>query len=182
MVSVHRLSAALFAATLLGPLACAGDGADPVAVELARAAQRADAGVLKIRTSLADLDQASRGFGEGVRGVELATRDLAAFETDERATELEKLQAIILQARAWDDAAHAIQDATASESAAARPAMSAALREKSFPARLAAQNAYLRALRAACAVTGADPAVVLELLDGIARHGGPAIAPDQACP
>jgi hypothetical protein len=31
-------------------------------------------------------------------------------------------------------------------------------------------------------VTGSDPAVVLELIDGIARHGGPVISAEQACP
>lgn len=174
------VSAVLTLAALAG--GCAGQVEDAVPQELSRAALRADEGVAKIRRSLGELEQGSRGFGEGVRQVELATRDLAALETDDRATELQRLQALILQARAWDDAAHAIDAAAGTDGGAAKPAIIEALREKAFPARIAARNGFERALRVACTVTGEDPAVVLELIDGIARHGGPTIALDAACP
>lgn len=178
MALTLRLPVALAAVALA---ACAGEGSDAVTVELSRSAARAEEGVAKIERSLGELELGSRGFGEGVRQVEQATRELAALETDERATEAQRLQALVLQARAWDDTAHVIGAAAGPDGGAARPAITEALREKAFPARIAARNGFERALRAACLVTGADPAVVLELVDGIARHGGPQITLDQAC-
>ena len=115
-----------------------------------------------------------------MRAVEQATRELAALETDDRATDAQRLQALVLQARAWDDTASAIDAAAEPDGGASLPARAEALRDKSFPARIAARNGFERALRAACA-GGADPIVVPELLDGIARNGGPTLAADQAC-
>ncbi len=177
MALALRLSAALVAVTCA---ACAGEGSEAVTVELGKSAVRAEDGIAKIQRALAEPELGSRGFGEGVRQVELATRELAALETDDRATEAQRLQSLVLQARAWDDTAQVIE-AAADSDGAARPAITEALREKAFPARIAARNGFERALRVACVVTGADPAVVLELVDGIARHGGPQITLDQAC-
>lgn len=174
---MSRTSAVLVAAALS---ACAAEGADAVATELVRSAQLAEHGVASIRRALAEHQLGSRGFGEGVRAVEQATRELAALETDDRATDAQRLQALVLQARAWDDTASAIDAAAEPDGGAPLPARAEALRDKSFPARIAARNGFERALRAACAA-GADPIVVPELLDGIARNGGPTLAADQAC-
>lgn len=158
--------------------ACAVDASE-VSAELARQARVADRGVEKIARALATLEPTSRSFGEGVREVERATRELAALETDDRASEAQRLQAIVLQARAWDDTARAIDAVMAIDGGPAHPALVDALRDKSFPARIAARNSYDRALPMACAV---DHAAVLEIVDGIARNGGPTLAPEHSCP
>ena len=56
------------------------------------------------------------------------------------------------------------------------------LREKAFPATIAAQNAYQRALAFACEHHLEDRAAMPEILDGLQRTLGSAPASDAPCP
>ena len=108
---------------------------------------------------------------------------MALLEEDTRASDAQRLTAVVLQARAWDDASQAIEGARAPTDfdAAQQALLARVLTDKAFPARVAALNSYERALRMACRLGLEDPAVVPELVDGIARYGGTAPSLDQPC-
>ena len=147
--------------------ACATEGPDEVDLELAGLASRAHTGVEMIEHALGNPDHTSRGLGEGVQVVEDAARALAAFETDDRAAPGQRLQAVLTQARAWDDAARAI------EGNGSQPALlQQLLSEKAFPARVAALNSYERALSLACTLGAVAQPAIAEIADGVERYGG----------
>lgn len=168
---------------LLAVTACASDPSEAVQGELQAQALRANAAVVKIQRSLAT-GSASREFGEGVQSVEGATRVMADLESDPRASDAQRLLAVLQQARAWDDAARAIESAPPSPelSDAQQQVVAASLAEKAFPCRVAAKSSYEHALRTACRLHLEHHAMVLEIIDGIARYGGDAPAGDRICP
>lgn len=171
------------AATLLVLLcgACAGEPSDQVAQEIARASLHARAGVDKIRHSL---PLAERGFGEGVAEVEAATKVLGALESDRRLSFSLRLQAIVSEARAWDDAQRAILGARLVTAEGTDQSLFAedVLREKAFPSRVAAENAYQRALAFWCEHRADDASLLPEIIDGVQRYRGSAPALDDPCP
>lgn len=171
------LVCALLAGALTG---CASEDSDAIAVALAQENARALAGVEKISRSLDPLDLASRGFGEGVHEVERASRALGALETDERASRTQSLLAVLIEARVWDDTVRAIEEVDLSTyEPKQQELLRNLLREKAFPARVAASNAYQRALRLACR-SGMDEHLP-EILDGVARYDGEARPLESAC-
>src|SRR5215831_14848310 len=97
MLSIFSLALAL--------TACAIERSDAIETEIRRLSAQAGEGVVKIGRALQDQKLTSSELGEGVRKVELSTRKLRELETDERATDLQQLMAIVHQARAWDDVA-----------------------------------------------------------------------------
>ena len=176
-------SLALLAAFALGLTCCAADGSDAVQTELAGLAARSFAAVTKIQHGLERPELASRDFGEGVQAVEATTRSLADLEVDPRAGDGQRLMAIVYQARAWDDAAQAIEGAPppAGFDAGQQALLAQVLAEKAFPAKVAAKNSYERALRLACRLGVEHLPVTVEILDGVSRYGGDAPSPDRAC-
>lgn len=162
--------------------ACASDSSESVQRELGQAAQRAEAGVAKISRALAEPEAGPRGFGEGVSQVELATRTLAELEGDERASDVQRLMAVLLQARAWDDATRAIEGAAMPSAfdAEQQSLYAGVLQEKAFPSRVAAQNSWERARKLACGL-GADEPLLLEIADGVSRYGGRSLSLEDAC-
>ena len=163
---------------------CASDGADVAQAEMSALAVRATEGVRTIERALNDPQLASRGLGEGVLAVEAATRGLAQLENDEGVADPDRLMAMVLQARAWDDASRAIAAGGTSARRlppAQRTTLAQVLEEKAFPARVAAQNSYERALRFVCRAEMDEHPVLLEILDGIERYRGDAPPADRAC-
>ncbi len=165
-------------------VACAGEPSDHAAQEISRASLSARAGVEKIRHSL---PLAERGFGEGVAEVEAATKLLGALESDRRLSLGLRLQAIVSEARAWDDAQRAILGARlVLEPAADGTDQSLfaedVLREKAFPSRVAAENAYQRALAFWCEHRADDASLLPEIIDGVQRYRGSAPSLDDPCP
>ena len=178
--SLHPLVLAL----ALTASACALEASDAVDAEIAALASKTGEGIAKIERALDGPALASRELGEGVRAVEDTAAALARLETDARSSDLQRLMAIVQQARAWDDTYRAIVgDSRAHEDMdpAHRALLADLLQEKAFPAQIAAQNSYARALRWACRLGMNDDPVLLELVDGIERHGGRALSVDRAC-
>jgi hypothetical protein len=166
----------------LGAGACASEGTEVFDHELAGLAARSEAGVAQISIALATPDAASRQLGEGVQLVDDATRALGRLESDPRASDAQRVQAVLLQARAWDDTARAILAAARPDAgAAALETLSKVLAEKAFPAQVAAHSAYERALALVCEL-GLDPhPAVLEMIDGVERYGGTPPPADAPC-
>ncbi|MFO0727699.1 MAG: hypothetical protein U1E65_28225 [Myxococcota bacterium] len=162
---------------LAGGSACAVEPSARIDRQLYSAGLEARAAVEKIRRSL---PTAGRGFGEGVAAVEAVTRRYDALEQDPRASDGQRLSAILGEARAWDDASHAILGARLVEGD--EEIAGDMLREKAFPATIAAQNAYQRALAFACEHHLEDRAAMPEILDGLQRTLGSAPASDAPCP
>jgi hypothetical protein len=173
-----RLGVGLFVAGLLA--GCSTEPSARVTRGLYGATLDARAAIEKIQRSLPVTD---RGFGEGVAELEAAVRRFDALEQDPAASDGQRLKAILGEARAWDDASRAILGAHLLE--VDEPVAEEILREKAFPAKIAAANAYRRALAFACALDnkhGADADnVIPEILDGLTRTAGNATAPDAAC-
>lgn len=171
-------------AAALGVLAaCEAQNPDQVGHELEALSARAAGGVAAIRDALADPRALSRGLGAGIEEVALATRGLARLASAEGLAVEQRLLAGLEEARAWDDAARALETA---ELADAEPPelgrlYHELLREKAFPARVAARNGYERALRLACRLAGPEHPTVLEALDGVERHGGQVPVSDRPC-
>jgi hypothetical protein len=166
-------------AALLGLGACASDGSEPVHSAIQASAARATLGVQKVHHALEHPSQASAELGEGIQAVEAATRDLAVLEDDARASELQRLMAVVGQARAWDDLSTAFDIAAAPDlDPPQQVALASVLRDKAFPARVAAEAAFRRALRTACRLGLEEQPVVSEIMDGIARFGQ---APAKPC-
>src|SRR5207302_1543998 len=139
---------------------------EPVESELRRLNGQASEGVAKIERALHDPELTSSELGEGVRRVESTARVLRAIESDERASELQQLMAIVYQARAWDDVTRTFENARAPAlEAAQRATMSAVLTEKALPARAQAGDNYLRAKDRACRAGLEHLPVMLEILD-----------------
>lgn len=161
--------------------ACAGEPSDHAAQEIARASLNARAGVDKIRHSL---PLAERGFGEGVAEVEAATKVLGALESDRRLSLSLRLLAIVSEARAWDDAQRAILGARllTADGTDQSPFAEDVLREKAFPSRVAAENAYQRALAFWCEHHADEASLLPEIIDGVQRYRGSAPALDDPCP
>jgi hypothetical protein len=156
---------------------CASETSDAVQLELTQAAIEARDGVQKIHRALANLDLSSTEFGEGVQQVEQAARMLGALEADDRASEGQRLSAALLQARAWDDAARAIEIAAPEGYTAEQQELTRrVLDEKAFPVRVAAQTSFRRVLRWACRA-GAEE-IALEAADGVARYTGRSAGPE----
>ena len=162
-------------------VSCSVEAPGTVEAQLSRLSALASAGVTTIERAMQNAQHAagesgeatSGLIGEGLRGVDAATRALSRLEDEPRATDDQRLTAIVLQARAWDDAARAIARSwrDVSDLSDDQLALTAALlEEKAFPARVAARNSYERALRTAC-VTGlrSHPAWP-EIVDGVLRH------------
>jgi hypothetical protein len=171
-------SLCLASAAVLAACASVSEGSDPVQAGLQTQALRAAGGVSKVRHALDHPELASRELGEGVMAVEAATRELGLLEDDARASDLQRLMAMVHQARAWDDVSQAFQRAIAAAPATttegedpAHQALATVLSDKAFPARVAAENGYRRALRSACRFGFDELPVVQEITDGIARYG-----------
>ena len=173
---------ALLLSLHVGLAGCASESSDAVQHELIELSARAAEGVRQIERGLADPDLASHELGAGVQAVEVATRNMAVLEIDSRASDVQQLMAVVHQARAWDDAARAILAGDVADlDASQQQVLATVLEEKAFPAKVAAENAYERALRKACRAGIEDLPVVLEILDGIDRYGGDAPPADQPC-
>ena len=97
-------------------ISCAADTPEVVDAELSHLSNAAAAGVSTIERALRDgrmmtpaTGDGSPGLiGEGLRAVDAATRALSRLEDDPRASEAQRLDAVVRQARAWDDAARVI--------------------------------------------------------------------------
>ena len=163
-------------------ISCAADSPEVVDAELSHLSNAAAAGVSTIERALRDgrmmtpaTGDGSPGLiGEGLRAVDAATRALSRLEDDPRASEAQRLDAVVRQARAWDDAArviafawHGVDDLDEAQ----RSLTAALLEEKAFPARVAARNSYERALRTACSASLQGHPAWPEIVDGVLRHG-----------
>jgi hypothetical protein len=175
--------ASAFATALgLGLGGCARESSEVIATELARLDADAAAGVAKIHRALHDPALTSSELGEGVHEVELAARGFAALELDGRASDHEQLQAVLHQARAWDDVA------TTFASTPAPPGLEDAhelllgmLAEKAEPARASAAASYRRALELACRGGLDHVPAFAEILDGAARYVPEQVSLDRPC-
>lgn len=127
---------------------CASEGSERVQSELARLDLEVAGGVETIERALGDPD--FRDLGEGVRIVESAIRYVSRLEGDDEASDSQKLQAILLEARAWDELAKVF------ERAAAESDLPAVFDEKGMPARFYATSSHARAAEYACSHGLAD--------------------------
>lgn len=141
---------------------CASEGSERVQAELVRVEQQTLDGVTIVEHALTD--PTYENLGEGVRIVEGAVRELQSLESDPAATDVQRLQALLTEVRAWDALATAFE-AAAAEAEGTHP--SGALSEKGMPAREAASLVYERAWLFACD-------------HGLTDH--PAFTEQQSCP
>lgn len=185
-VGLNLRAVLLALASFLG--ACAadrgdrGDRPDPVDTELQRLAVQAQAGVEKIQRGLADPGLASSELGEGVWTVDAATRMMGAIEADERATDVQQLLAIVEQARAWDDVARSLQAVPSLVlDERQRSLVQSVLGDKVLPAQAQAVSGFQRARERACRAGLEQLPVMLEILDGLSRHGEGNISLDRPC-
>ncbi len=149
--------------------ACASEPPDPSS-EQRRLRAQASAGVAKIQHALESPAIPSREFGEGVEWVAEATRGLGELEEDPRVALADRIDLIVEQARSWASAAEAIEHAALLDQLdeEQRAALVPVLREKAFPADVAASSAFRRAYALACTV---DASSAREIALEIERRG-----------
>lgn len=164
-------------------LGCEASSPELVGHELEALSARAAAGVASVREALDDPRGLSRALGAGIEEVSRATRGLSRLASAEELAPEQRLNAGLEEARAWDDVARALEGAELGEPEQPEHERlyRELLREKAFPARVAARNGYGRALRLACRLAGEEHPAVLEAQDGIERHGGQLPVPDRPC-
>lgn len=170
---------------------CAQEASETVNAELAALDADVGAGIDKIESALADPSLRFSELGDGVRQVENAVRGLRDVAGDAHVTDRQRLRALVLEARAWDDVALAFSDVPDLRGLE-DDVVDRVLEDKAIPARTSARAAYERARSAACAtelgeqplMAGEQPslpgeqALMPEILDGIQRYGGHA----EPCP
>lgn len=144
--------------------ACATEGPDGSA-EVDRLGRAASEGVSTVRRALADPDLQFQDLGAGVDRVETAGRALRHIAEDGRFDAELRVAASLAEARAYDDLA-------LSFSTPQDDLLADILDEKARPARTAARHAYVRARTLACLTDLAEPATMLEILDGVSRYVG----------
>ena len=153
--------------------ACASNQVEELDRELQVLSLRSSLAVNMIEEALLEPTEASSGWGAGVQEIELTVRALGHLEVDERATNSQRVSAVLFQARAWDDVARVIDKAAdrAGRTENSSPALVRdILHDKSFPARIAAQNSFERALRLACRLGEKESDVWPEIIDGVQRY------------
>ncbi|MCK6548128.1 hypothetical protein L6R52_19915 [Myxococcota bacterium] len=169
-------------AAALGLGACARESSEVIAQELARLDADAAAGVAKIHRALHDPALTSGELGEGVHEVELAARGFAALELDPRASDVQQLQAVLHQARAWDDVATTFASTPAPPGLEdAHDVLLEVLAEKAEPARANAAASYRRALELACKGGLEHVPAFGEIVDGTARYAPEQVSLDRPC-
>lgn len=181
MARASQTLALIGAATLLA--SCEVSSPEIVAQDLEALSQSARSGVSSVRDALGDPAALSRALGAGVEEVSRATRGLDRLASAPEILPEQRLAAGLESARAWDDLARALESSELHdpEPPELGRLYHELLREKAFPARIAARNGYERALRLACRLAGEDHPAVLEAQDGIERYGGQVPVPDRVC-
>ena len=162
---------------------CEIESSELVARDLDALAEQAVHGVDGIREALEAPEALSRTLGAGVEEVSKATRGMSRIATSPEIGSEQRLSASVQEARAWDDVTRLLEGAELRDptSPELEQLYHELLREKAFPARIAARNAYDRALRMACRLASAEHPVALEALDGIERYGGEVPVSEQPC-
>jgi len=155
---------AVFFSALL--VSCSATDVEGVDRELRMHALQTQLSADKIEDALSKPGTTSTEWAAGVDEIESTVRALARLEVDEFATEAQQVLAVLYQARAWDDVARITKAAAARENDVSRDI----LHEKSFPSRIAAQNAYERAFRIACRLSQSKGPAWLEIIDGVERY------------
>jgi hypothetical protein len=179
--AVASRSAPTFVAALalaIAAAACSVEDSEHVGRELDRLDAQVGEGVAKIERALGDRSLTFAALGEGASLVESAARELAALEGDPRASDAQRLTAVLMQARAYDDLALALGDvsAIAALPPEQRALLAEVLAEKAAPARVSARESFLVARALACRL-GVEPPLMQEILQGVARHAPRAAKP-----
>lgn len=150
--------------------ACAAE-APRVQEEIDRLDRAASHGVAAVRRALSDPSLEFSELGSGVETIEIAARALRSLSEDDRISGSARVSATLAEARAYDDLALTFESTdTRQELAVHRDVIEEIFREKAIPARMAARDAYVRARALACRTGYAEPATMLEILDGVSRY------------
>lgn len=150
--------------------ACATEGEQHLEAELIELQAEVTRAIGAVDESIKS--QTYEMLGESVGRVESAAYGLAAIESREELHSHVRIQAALVQARAWDDLARTLFQPEDESRDDAAPALQDSLRQKALPARVAALAAYERTRGLLCEYGLRDDPVMIESLDGIARFSG----------
>ena len=170
---VRNLARRLLGLLMVGMFACSVDQSAELDRELQALSQRSRFAVQMVQDALHEPMDASVGWSTGVKEIELVVRSLGQLESDVAATDSQRLIAVVYQARAWDDIANVVQaagDRVGDHQIASSELARQILRDKAFPARIAARNSFDRALRMGCRLGLTHSQVWLEIVDGVQRY------------
>jgi len=163
----------LISLSLVFVFACSTNETAELDRDLQALSERSKLAVEMVREALHEPMDASEGWSAGVTEIESVVRSLGQLESDVHATDSQRLIAVVYQARSWDDVANVVQDAAeraGREQISSHKLVRDVLRDKAFPARIAAQNSFDRALRIACRLSLSQSEVWLEIVDGVQRY------------
>ncbi|MEQ8274740.1 MAG: hypothetical protein RMA76_12155 [Deltaproteobacteria bacterium] len=162
--------------------ACATE-APEVQVEVDRLDRAAAQGIAAVRRAVKDPSLEFNELGVGVETVELAARGLRSLADDARIPSAVRVSAMLAEARAYDDLTitfeatsqgqHFVED---------QEVLNQIFADKALPMRTSARDAYVRARALACRTDLAEPAMMLEILDGISRYVGEDAATGPCAP
>ena len=162
-------------ATLCAALlfACSSSESPELDRELQVLSQRSDLAVAMVSEALATPADVSSGWSEGVKEIESIVWSLGQLESDVNASDRQRLTAVLYQARAWDDIANVVLLAPKSlavDEVTSSKIVREELEAKAFPAQIAAQNGFDRALRMACRLQLTQGNVWQEIVVGVQRY------------
>lgn len=156
--------------------ACAAD-APEVQVEVDRLDRAAAQGIAAVRRAVKDPSLEFNELGVGVETVELAARGLRSLADDTRVPAPIRVSAMLAEARAYDDLAITFEVTSDGQHFPEdQEVLNQIFADKALPMRTSARDAYVRARALACRIDLAEPAMMLEILDGISRYVGEAAA------
>ena len=173
--AVSRLKIFATALFALNVVACVAEDHAHVDRELTGLSAQTELALDKIEAALRGPIEAAEhlGWSQGVNELENITRKLISLESDERSLPSQQLQAVLIQARAWDDLTQLL-DAFAQLQMAQEAGDAAVVREvvqdKKFPAQIAAQNAFERGFRLGCRFELTSSETWSEIQQGLQRY------------
>ena len=164
---------------VLGLVACVSEDQTLVDRELAALSARSEQALDKIEGALqGPIESAEHlGWSQGVNELEDITRKLISLESDERSVPAQQLQAVLIQARAWDDLTQlldAFAELQMTQKTVGAEVVREVVQDKKFPAQIAAQNAFERGFRLGCRLNLATTDTWTEIQQGLQRYSAKA--------
>ena|GEM_PF-5891043 len=164
------------AATIaLNLVACVAEDQTLIDRELAALSAQSEQALDKIELALRGPVDTTKhlGWGQGVNDLEAISRKLISLELDDRSTPSQQLEAVLIQARAWDDLTQlldAFAELQMTEETVGAEVVREVVQDKKFPAQIAAQNAFKRGFRLGCRLKLVQSETWTEIQQGLLRY------------
>ena len=178
-----------FIATMiaLNLVACVAEDQTLIDRELTALSAQSEEALDKIELALRGPTETTKhfGWGQGVNDLEAISRKLISLELDDRSIPTQQLQAVLIQARAWDDLTQlldAFAELQMTDETVGAEVVREVVQDKKFPAQIAAQNAFERGFRLGCRLNLVQSETWTEIQQGLLRYseqGAPVRCPDD---